>query len=610
MTETVTEYPPIPDDVHIIFWSMGDSNKDGVIDKTDMDYVQAKFRTTDPDADFNGDGKVDMRDLAVCIRNQGLTITKFWHDTVDKERMQERLEQITGVPNLPWYVDWILPLLQQQKINLEAYAYWQQPAMQALVEGCKGLANLSSDYPLATVDAEEKIRDFYDESYSEHMTEVLKGNMANLPVPLRTISSQMNTNYLSLIHNLQESVDPGKYIAGDGSDVQIYLVGVEMSNRICMYLHNASMGAITGSALTLGQINSAEKMVSNTEMLTGAAGIPAYLNTMAAKKFFDGGLDRYYNTLWTPYVPSKGDWIQAYIQGDITQIDFYKEMRRLGYASEYADVLVQVALTPPTVADGLKAWRRGRITDNDLELLFKRNSLDPSWKGVFEVRKFDDLSMGEVHTLYDLGIADKAKVFDTARRAGYAFDDATAITDSILNFPIRRLKLRQIFNLIMAYSYDVVDAGRVDFEVTEMGYPPAVGLWIKKVADMRKAIVQRAKTAKPKEKLLSLGDVKAAYLRGLLTEDQFRTELLGRGYNLDDITILISLMTDRRTVEQAGGKMYALSVVEMLNAWRYGVITEDALRNKLLARGLPLDELDALIATKKVQWQITPQGGG
>jgi hypothetical protein len=69
-------------------------------------------------------------------------------------------------------------------------------------------------------------------------------------------------------------------------------------------------------------------------------------------------------------------------------------------------------------------------------------------------------------------------------------------------------------------------------------------------------------------------------------------------------------MTERRTVEQAGGKMYALSVVELLNAWRYGAISEDVLRNKLLARGLPLDELDALIATKKVQWQITPSAAG
>jgi hypothetical protein len=614
MTETATAateeaYPPVSEECKIIFWSMGDANKDGIIDMKDLRGILKIYPNYDPDYDFNGDGVIDMKDIRMVSKNQGLTIEEFWHNIVDKEREQEKLSETTGVPNLPWYVDWILPLLKQQKTNLEAYAYWQQPAMAALVEGCKSIASMMGDYPDAELEAEQKKADFYQATHAEQMHEVLNGNMATLPTPIKDISSQMNTHYGNLIHGLLDAVDPSKYMAGDGSDEQVFLMSVEMQNKVKEYLQTANLMSDIGSALTLGLIDSGGKWIDFCKSITGAGAIPPYINSLAAMKVFQSGLDRYFNTLWAPYIPKEADWIDAYIKGDMTQNDFYREMRRLGYAAEYADIMVKVSMTPPSVADALTAWRRGLITDVDLDLLFKRNRLDPAWQNIFDVRKFNDISLGEAHTLYDLGIANRDKVFDTARRAGYDATDATAVTDSIVNFPIRRLKLRQLLNIVTAYSYDVISMAAVSDLIGELGYGDAVSVWAIKVGDLRKQILNRSKAAKVKEKLLAVGDLKAAYMRGLLTEDQFRIELLTRHYNLDEVTILIELMTERRTVEQAGGKMYALSVIELLNAWRYSVITEDMLRNKLLARGLPLDELDTLIATKKVQWQITPTAG-
>jgi len=606
MSVDLTGYPPIPDEARLVFWSMGDANKDGIIDNTDLAMVQAAYGTSNPNCDFNGDGKVDLKDLVIIAKNNGMTIEQFWKNTCDKETMQTQLAQQTGVPNLPWYVDWILPILQQQKTNLEAYAYWQNPAMQALVEGCKGLAAINSDYPLAELEAEQKKQDFYKDSLKEHMSEILSGNMANLPANIVEPTSLLWSDFGKRIHGLQDALNPDSYLAGDGSDIQIYLMAIEMYNTVSDYLKTGDIASTIGSAVTGGYSNAVGDAVSLAKTITGATSIPAMINTMAAKIAITEGLTRYYNNQWTPYTPTKSDWISAYIKGDMTQSDFYHEMRRQGYDEVYSEFLVKDAMNAPSVTDALTAWRRGLITDVDLDLLFKRNRLDPAWKGVFEVRKYNDISLGEAHTLFDLGIADKNKVFDTARRAGYDFDDATALTDSVVNFPIRRLKLRQLLNAVTAYSYGVIDLGGVNSIVTELGYPSSVAVWVQKVGDLKKSILARPKESTTKEKLLSLGDLKAAYLRGLLTEDQFRTELLTRGYNLDDITILISVMTDRRTVEQAGGKMYALSVVELLNAWRYDVITEDALRNKLLARGLPLDELDTLITLKKAQWKITP----
>jgi len=72
---------------------MGDVNRDGVIDKLDLDLLEAAYGSRpgdpnwNPDADLNGDGKVDSVDLGILGRSYGLTIDKvFMHIlTVDSE---------------------------------------------------------------------------------------------------------------------------------------------------------------------------------------------------------------------------------------------------------------------------------------------------------------------------------------------------------------------------------------------------------------------------------------------------------------------------------------------------------------------------------------------
>jgi hypothetical protein len=601
-------YPPIPDELRIIFWSLGDGDKDGVIDKTDLNICASYFGKYNADYDFNGDGKVNIDDLSLCARNQGLTIETYWHNIVDREAMQDKLAEQTGVPNLPWYVDWIQPILEQQKTNLEAYAYWQQPAMQELVNGMKSLADLPANLSLGSQAAQKALYEYFRDSYTESLEEIQAGNMTNLPVPIQTLNDVLRANYNDNIKGLLDAVTLKNYATTIESDAAAFILSVEVQNKISEYLSNASFAVTMSKAAAAGDDYGAGDSISLVKSLTGAASLPAWINTYEMQKVLGAGMDRYFNTLWTPNIPAVNSFIKAYHQQQMTQNDFYKEMRRLGFSGTWADFLSKVDETPPSVADALKAWRRGKITEPDLERLFDVNGLDPEWHDVFDVRKYDDLSVGEARSFFSIGLIKKQKVFDTARRSGYDFDDATLLTEYVERFNESRLKLRYLLGVVTAASYNVISDAEIDAAATVEGWPATTAAWIKKVAGIKRAVLTRPKASAAKEKLLSLGDLKAAYLRGLLTEDVFRTELLTRGYSLDDITILISVMTDRRTVEQAGGKMYALSVIELLNAWRYNVISEDILRNKLLARGLPLDELDALIATKKVQWQITPQG--
>ena len=52
--------------------------------------------------------------------------------------------------------------------------------------------------------------------------------------------------------------------------------------------------------------------------------------------------------------------------------------------------------------------------------------------------------------------------------------------------------------------------------------------------------------------------------------------------------------------------MIALSITQMLNAYRYGEWARDALMIALQTRGLSVGETETLIRTKEKQWGVSP----
>jgi len=75
------------------FHRMGDVNRDGVIDDTDINLIKTAYGSKpgdpnwNPDCDLNSDGVVDVFDASMASRNRGLTIDKvFTHMlTVESE---------------------------------------------------------------------------------------------------------------------------------------------------------------------------------------------------------------------------------------------------------------------------------------------------------------------------------------------------------------------------------------------------------------------------------------------------------------------------------------------------------------------------------------------
>ena len=122
-----------------------------------------------------------------------------------------------------------------------------------------------------------------------------------------------------------------------------------------------------------------------------------------------------------------------------------------------------------------------------------------------------------------------------------------------------------------------------------------------KNAEMRTKI-SSYKVEHPKPKLMSLANLKDAYLLDKISADKLRTELLQRGYLLDEVDLLINLMDEDKIIAKEGRQVVALSIPQLLTAYRYGEITRDELMIKLQTRGLALDEVEMLIRTKEKQW--------
>jgi hypothetical protein len=90
-----------------VFWSMGDVNRDGYINQTDLDRIAAKFGWTGPPGgipeDINSDGKVDGTDVYICGLNYGENIWAYFPDLGKTEWYY--VDRVTFTLKVSYYFD-------------------------------------------------------------------------------------------------------------------------------------------------------------------------------------------------------------------------------------------------------------------------------------------------------------------------------------------------------------------------------------------------------------------------------------------------------------------------------------------------------------------------
>jgi hypothetical protein len=225
----------------------------------------------------------------------------------------------------------------------------------------------------------------------------------------------------------------------------------------------------------------------------------------------------------------------------------------------------------------------------------------------FKQRVYNDPSYRMIMWGFESGAIDPVSVPDLVHRLGLRPEDEGWYTRFLMTFQERGWITKYIMALASAYIKGVFGADELKKRVLAIPRNEAVANWIIKIADVRKEIAA-SKAATAGERLLGLADLKAAFREDFMSADVFRAELGARGYDMKDIETMVLLIERDKNVIKAGGKVTGLSVTELLNAWRYGVMREDELRIELSLRGLDQTEITTLLETKKRQWSMIEGG--
>jgi len=317
----------------------------------------------------------------------------------------------------------------------------------------------------------------------------------------------------------------------------------------------------------------------------------------------------YYNSLYQPNIPSYQDLVNMRVKEKITQPEFEQNLAYQGYSPLWAGKIWDAHFIPPSLNDFITAWRRGLITETQLDEYMILVDLDPLFKSVFDTRKYVTPTLSLARYMFETGAIDAAKVEEIVRLEGYGPEYAPHVTNFIVGFQGRRWRTRYLQALATGFVRGVRTEENVHTAVLEAGYTEDVAKWLIESSKVRLDI-EKAKGTGGAAKLLSEGELKRLYAKNHLSADQLRTELQLRGYSTGDVDLLIVMLDEEKVVVSAGGTKVALSVPELLSAMRFGIMTEDAVSVELQLRGLSLGEVGVLLATKKAQWGmgLEPEG--
>ncbi len=345
-------------------------------------------------------------------------------------------------------------------------------------------------------------------------------------------------------------------------------------------------------------------------------------------------LDPFYNDkVWYTLlyeVPPYQDLINMRVKEVINQETFSKSIQSHGFYDPWATRLWDAHFTPADFTDFLTAMRRkktvaipvaeGPATQHtfgldpakDIEAVKALSVLadyDPRYWDFFETRMYNDPSYRMVMWGYEAGAIDPVEVPDLVHRLGLNPKDEAWYTKFIMSFQERAWITRYLTALQSAYISDAITEEELKIRVRAIPRNEKVADWMVKIADVRKEIIATKGTAET-AKLVTVSELKDAYTLGLLNEDNLRTELMGRGFTLLDVDLLINLINKKFEIEEAGGKKEGLTVAELFDAFRYSEISEDTLRTELMTKGLNLEQANILISTKKKKWEIGQVEGG
>jgi hypothetical protein len=336
---------------------------------------------------------------------------------------------------------------------------------------------------------------------------------------------------------------------------------------------------------------------------------------------------RYNDTVWKPLIgaiPDLNSAIQMLTREVIDQKQFNEVAGGWGFDSAWGQRFWDAHFTPATFIDFLTAMRRkltvnvphanalptqytfGEDSARDLDTLHELSKLadyDPRYQSFFDTRIYNDPTPRMSQWAYESNTISETTLRDVVHRYGYTPDTEKWFGDMLIHFRERAWVNRYLTKLLEAYTKDVLSYEEIETTVVMLTNNKHIAQYIQTIGDLQKKLDKKP-VLLTTEKLLSVGELKQLRYEHLMDEESFTLELQIRGYKQTDIDLINALIYRQIEEQSQGGAKVGLTIAETFDAYRYGFMSEDELRTGLQLRGMPQNEANILIATKKAKWGI------
>lgn len=337
-------------------------------------------------------------------------------------------------------------------------------------------------------------------------------------------------------------------------------------------------------------------------------------------------LDPYYNeSVWLTLleeIPPISELVNERVKEVIGDETFRRGLKFHGFSPIWGQRIWDAHFMPPTLGDILTAYRRGvpvsipsidpasgspttrdvsSLSVADVHELMVLVDLDPRYNDIFDTRMYRDPSIREARYMYETGAIGEDNVRDIVVRSGLDPSYVDTMTHYLTHFVERTFQRRYLTALTTAYMNNTYDETQINDYVIKAGFGSGVASWIIEIGKVRRDI-ELTPSGEVKPKILTMAQLDKAYIRDVITEDDYTTRMLSLGYETLDIALKLRILDLDKVVQETGSRIITLTVSQMLNAWRYEEMTEDEVRIELSLRGLDTLNIDRIINTKKKQW--------
>jgi len=233
-----------------------------------------------------------------------------------------------------------------------------------------------------------------------------------------------------------------------------------------------------------------------------------------------------------------------------TDIDTIRELLKIAdYPKFWRDRLIAIAYSPLTRVDLRRIYELGLISDDELlarlmELGYTKDDAE-LLSNFFKRLKHEEnfkIALSKIENAYKIGKITKEQYKDLLRQAGYS-DDEIEFLVSLTDYEMEEEKRERKLNLLMSkYTKGLIS--KVDFisEAKKLGINDSeLQYWLEIAQIKRETGV----------KTLSTTQIKDAWLKGLIDEDDALNLLIASNWDSNHAQILLELWKAEKTKQKA-----------------------------------------------------------